>query len=329
MWLSKSSFKAMTGYLPPYHSNHQHQCSYKEVRPEKVKNIAQHFKSFLGLFFFLDIRLILNPVLSLVFMNWPTRKQLLLLLPCALALGHFFVSLGLTETFTDLITQQWYYVDLVFVSAISYVILFYCVTVHNSLDKRLPLRELPAKRLIWQAGIGVLIPVFLSFLLTFAYMYFILNQDIRSGSFFIYEFPISIVIIFMINLVLIVLSLWLVPQPKNTVLPTTILASQGNRTVPLPVRSIATFSKEGDHYLITTFDLQQFVSPHHLEELEVMVAPRDFFRANRQVLIHRAACGHFTTDRSGKLTLHLSIKPDQPISISQKRAAEFRSWLAQ
>lgn len=263
-------------------------------------------------------------------MSWPTRKQLLVLVPCALALGHFFVSLGRTETFTDLITLQWYYLDLAFVSAISFIILFYCVTVHNSLDTRLPLRDVPAKRLLWQAGFGVLIPAFISFLLTFAYMSFVLNQDIRSGSFFVYEFPISIVIIFMINLVLIVLSLWLLPQPiKSVVFPTTILASQGNRTIPLPIRSIATFSKEGDHYLITTFDLQQYVSPHHLEELELMVAPNDFFRANRQVLIHRAACGHFTTDRSGKLTLHLSIKPDQPISISQKRAAEFRTWLAQ
>jgi len=263
-------------------------------------------------------------------MSWPSRKQLLVLVPCALALGHFFVSLGRTETFTDLITQQWYYIDVAFVSAISFVILFYCVTVHNSLDTRLPLRDVPAKRLMWQAGIGVLIPAFLSFLLTFAYMYFMLNQDIRSGTFFVYEFPISIVIIFTINLVLIILSLWLVPQPaKSKVLPTTILASQGNRTVPLAIRSIATFSKEGDHYLITTFDLQQYVSPHHLEELELIVPSQDFFRANRQMLIHRSACGHFTTDRSGKLTLHLSTKPDEPISISQKRAAEFRTWLAQ
>jgi len=263
-------------------------------------------------------------------MSWPSQKQLLVLVPCALVLGHFFVSLGRTETITDYITQPWYYVDLAFVSVISFVILFYCVTVHSNLDKQLPLREVPAKRLMWQAGMGILIPAFLSFLLTFAYMHYLLNLDIRSGSFFVYEFPISIVIIFMINLVLIVLSLWLVPQPaKSPVFPTTILASQGNRTVPLPMRSIATFSKEGDHYLITTFDLQQYVSPHHLEELEMMVAPRDFFRANRQILIHREACGHFTTDRSGKLTLHLSTKPDQPISISQKRAAEFRSWLAQ
>jgi LytTr DNA-binding domain len=264
------------------------------------------------------------------FMSWPTRKQWLVLIPCALMLGHFFVSLGRTETFTDLITQKWYYIDIAFVSTISFVILFYCVMVHNSLDTRMPLREMPTMRLIWQVGIGVLIPAFLSFLLTFAYMYFILNQDIRSGTFFVYEFPISIVVIFTTNLVLIVFSLWLVPQPEiSKAITTTILASQGNRTVPLPIRSIATFSKEGDHYLITTFDLQQYVSPHHLEELELMVASRDFFRANRQVLIHRAACGHFTTDRAGKLTLHLSIKPDQPISISQKRAAEFRSWLAQ
>lgn len=252
------------------------------------------------------------------------------MLSAALILGHFFVSLGHTETFTDLITERWYYFDLVFVSGISFVILFYCVTVHNGLDDQLPLRDDLAKRLLWQAGIGVLVPVFLSFLLTFAYISFILNLEIRATSFFIYEFPISIVIIIMINLVLIVLSLLRVPKPASSQsFPSTILASQGNRTVPLPIRSIASFSKEGDHYLITTFDLQQYVSPHHLEELELMVAPHDFFRANRQVLIHRAACGHFITDRSGKLNLFLSIRPDYSISISQKRAAEFRTWLAQ
>jgi len=273
----------------------------------------------------------LNTLLSLAFaMHSPSVKQVVVLLPAAVGLAHFFVSLGHPETFTDLITQPWYYVDLAFISAISFVILFYCLLVHTNLDNKLPLRKVPAKRLLWQAGFGVFIPVFLSFLLTFAYMSFILNQDIRTTSFFVYEFPISIVVILMINLVLIVFSLWVVENPvKSQSFPSTLLASQGNRTVPLSIRTIATFSKEGDHYLITTFDLQQYISPNHLEELEAMVSSRDFFRANRQMLVHRAACGHFTTDRSGKLTLHLSIKPDEPISISQKRAAEFRSWLAQ
>jgi LytTr DNA-binding domain len=263
-------------------------------------------------------------------MSLPSLKQSVLLLPCALALGHFFISLGRTEAFTDLLTQQWYYFELVFVAAINFIILFYCLLVHTNLNAQLPLREAPAKRLLWQVGVGVLIPAFIAFMLTYAYMRLILNQDIRSTTFFIYEFPISIVIIIMINLVLIVLTLWLVPQPaKNKVLPTTILASQGNRTVPLTIHTIATFSKEGEHYLISTFDSQQYSSPYNLEELELMVSPHDFFRANRQVLIHRAACGHFTTDRSGKLSLHLSIKSDQPISISQKRAADFRVWLTQ
>jgi len=263
-------------------------------------------------------------------MRWPSGKQFALLIPAALLLGFFFIMLGQPDSLSVLFTTRWFYFDFLFVSIISFIVLFYITTAHNTLDNRFPLRDSILQRLLWQAVWGLVFPVMLSFGLTFAYMHFVLHQDIRTTLFFVYEFPISIVVILCINLVLIVASLWFVPKQESEVLlPSTILASQGNRTVPLPIRSIAIFSKEGDYYLITTFDSQQYISPHHLDELELMVSSRDFFRANRQTLIHRDACGHFTTDRSGKITLYLSTKSDLPLSISQKRGADFRAWLAQ
>jgi DNA-binding LytR/AlgR family response regulator len=95
----------------------------------------------------------------------------------------------------------------------------------------------------------------------------------------------------------------------------------------LQISDIAGISKEGDHTVINTFDQQQYVSSVTLEELMAILPPSTFFRANRQWIINRVICGAFTTGRSGKVELALEDPVNRSISVSQKRAQEFKAWL--
>jgi DNA-binding LytR/AlgR family response regulator len=53
-----------------------------------------------------------------------------------------------------------------------------------------------------------------------------------------------------------------------------------------------------------------------------------FFRANRQTIIHRFACKSYRRMENGKIGLDLEPNPKIPVIISQKRASDFRKWIA-
>jgi hypothetical protein len=256
-------------------------------------------------------------------MMLPSAKQFLFIAIASILLGHFFVSIGRPETIFDLLGESWYYFDLFFVSAICFCVVVYIATVHYSLDRKIPVREFFRKRLFWQSLLGVIAPIALTFALTFVYMEFILDQRIGATTFFIYEFPISIVVILAINLVFVILTLLKPVQIAKT----TLLVTQGGKSLPITLTDIAAVSKEGDYTIVYTFDQQQFASKETLEELEKSLAPPTFFRANRQWIVRKTICGSYETERSGKLILTLKDPIKKNITVSQKKAQEFKSWI--
>jgi hypothetical protein len=140
-------------------------------------------------------------------MKLPSIRQFIFILVASVLLGHFFISLGRTDTIVDLLSQSWYYLDLFFVTAIVFTITSFVAIVHYSLDARHPITAGMPKRFMLQTLIGIVVPAFLCFVLTFMYMELVLDQEISDTSFLLYEFPIAIVIIFAINLVFVVITL--------------------------------------------------------------------------------------------------------------------------
>src|SRR5690606_12312831 len=70
------------------------------------------------------------------------------------------------------------------------------------LDQKVPWDKNFRLRFAAQVIGGVVLPTALAGILVYAYMSLVLDQDIRSTTYFYYEFPISIVAIVMINLML-------------------------------------------------------------------------------------------------------------------------------
>ncbi|MGE5457339.1 MAG: LytR/AlgR family response regulator transcription factor [Methanococcaceae archaeon] len=79
-------------------------------------------------------------------------------------------------------------------------------------------------------------------------------------------------------------------------------------------------------YLITNSGKKHIVD-YTLEELEELLDPSDFFRANRKFIINIFQIESISNLFSGKLKLKTKLKFDEDIIISRERSSLFRHWL--
>jgi DNA-binding LytR/AlgR family response regulator len=77
-----------------------------------------------------------------------------------------------------------------------------------------------------------------------------------------------------------------------------------------------------------TMDGKRFLTDYEtLEELEDVLNPADFFRANRQTILSLHTVEGFKTELSGKL--HVTLKPPLhfTVDVSREKASAFKRWL--
>ena len=108
----------------------------------------------------------------------------------------------------------------------------------------------------------------------------------------------------------------------------TILIYQGEKIIPVSFDDIALMYLQNGIVTICTFSHQVFIASETLEELEKMQYP-DFYRANRQFLVHRKAIKNAAKYFNRRLVLHLQIPFKEKIIISKEKASDFLGWLAQ
>jgi DNA-binding LytR/AlgR family response regulator len=100
-----------------------------------------------------------------------------------------------------------------------------------------------------------------------------------------------------------------------------------NRLVPVSSETVAFFCKEEIIFLVTT-DNQRHISDFNtLEEAEHVLNPAEFYRANRQYIIHLQAVESIRTHTTGKLTVRLRPPLQCEVDISREKAHSFREWL--
>ncbi len=107
-----------------------------------------------------------------------------------------------------------------------------------------------------------------------------------------------------------------------------ILIHQGDKIIPVNFDNIAILYLKNGIVKLQTFDHQTYTASESLEELNHKPYP-DFFRANRQVLIHRKAIKSAAKYFNRKLVLHLHFPFEDKIIISKEKAPVFLDWLAQ
>lgn len=97
--------------------------------------------------------------------------------------------------------------------------------------------------------------------------------------------------------------------------------------VPIEVSDIAYFYSEEGVSLFRTTANQKFSLDYPLDELEAMLDPAHFFRANRQYIVHINTVQQVHPYFNNKLKLILKPNTDDEVLVSRERATDFKRWM--
>jgi two-component system LytT family response regulator len=100
----------------------------------------------------------------------------------------------------------------------------------------------------------------------------------------------------------------------------------GKSIVAIQEDQVSYFTKDAIIFLVTQDNKQVVTDYHSLEELEELVNPQKFIRANRQYILHINAIENIKTHFTGKLNITLKAPLTAEITVSREKAGEFKKW---
>jgi hypothetical protein len=258
-------------------------------------------------------------------------------------------SLGREESIFKRVSSIHFYTDLLGGFLIALILWEMVRFIIRRLDKKFDWLEHPVQRISMQLFFGVLAPAILCFLFTLLFMRFAYSQDIFKTEWLYNEFYVVILIIITINLIYFTWWLYnrwqsvhwqstvaeaskeekqLVSNGSEIYQPATIEVSKAGKNILLTQAEIAYVFLEGSFVFIKTFNQESFATTYALDELTKKLDTISFFRANRQVIISRISCKAYQNIENGKISIELSPNNKFPVIISQKKAKDFRKWVA-
>ncbi len=81
---------------------------------------------------------------------------------------------------------------------------------------------------------------------------------------------------------------------------------------------------------LQTSDNQKMITDYHsLDEIEELLNPAVYFRANRQYIVNKNGIESYRTHFSGKIELKLCVKAKEEVVVSKEKAHQFRHWFAE
>lgn len=101
----------------------------------------------------------------------------------------------------------------------------------------------------------------------------------------------------------------------------------GRNVVLIPSQEIACFSKEEVIYLVNHEGKKYITDYRSLDEVEELLNPAQFFRANRQHIVALPFIASMQSDESSKIYLRMKLPACDDIVISKEKAASFRRWV--
>lgn len=109
---------------------------------------------------------------------------------------------------------------------------------------------------------------------------------------------------------------------------TSWLVPYKTKLLPISATDVAHFIiRHGTAYL-TTLEGQQYPLDSPLDELEAQVDPRQFFRANRQVLFARASVAALEPYYNNRMLVHLEPAAPEAVIVPKLRVTELRRWMS-
>lgn len=105
-----------------------------------------------------------------------------------------------------------------------------------------------------------------------------------------------------------------------------ILVNYKDKIIPIRMVDIAMFYIELDITHLLTFEQKQYSINKSIEDLE-KICGNDFYRLNRQVLIHRKSIKDVSPYFSRKLVVSLVFPFNEQLIVSKLKSKDFLNWL--
>ena len=105
-----------------------------------------------------------------------------------------------------------------------------------------------------------------------------------------------------------------------------ILAQRGVAFQPVAIADIAYFFSENKLTFLVTRTGEKCLVNEPLTALTRELDPAQFFRANRNYLVHASAVKSFVPVGKGRLAVSLQPRASEEVQVSQESAADFRTW---
>ncbi len=106
-----------------------------------------------------------------------------------------------------------------------------------------------------------------------------------------------------------------------------LLVQQGSAFVPLAATQLAYLFKTGEGIIVRSHDGDTFTIDGTLEQLAGQLPVQDFFRISRQFIVQKGAVKRVEGESSGRLLLYLQPRHSSQVTVSRRRAGDFRQWM--
>lgn len=107
------------------------------------------------------------------------------------------------------------------------------------------------------------------------------------------------------------------------------LVNYKGKYYPIPVSEISFFYTENEIVWLYKSSGEKYALDHTLDELETMLDPTQFYRANRQFVLRYEAILEFEPYFNRKLAVRLNLPTPEPVIVSKAKAGDFMRWLEQ
>ncbi len=105
------------------------------------------------------------------------------------------------------------------------------------------------------------------------------------------------------------------------------LFKKGNSLVPVRAENILYFFGEDTINYVVDTSLNQYLSSFNLSQLEEMLDPKQFFRVNRQYIVHRQAVKALKQHVKGQVKLIVDDKKAAEVIVSRQKTPLLKEWL--
>ena len=115
-------------------------------------------------------------------------------------------------------------------------------------------------------------------------------------------------------------------QQQQSAYKEKFIVQQRNTWIPIRTTDIACFLRDNLNYLYTFSGEKYILDFNTLEDIEELLDPKMFYRANRQGIVHIDAIQSVKPHENQKLTVYLKAPLKLELDISREKAPAFKKW---